>query len=72
MTTHNNKQLAKGQVWRTKDRQIQIVELGKTLIHYRMQKDTRMMGKTQTTIPETMLNYLKEHKAELVTGDSRN
>ena len=72
MKTHSNRSLAKGQVWRMKDRHIQIVDLGKTLIHYKMQKDARMMGRTLTTIPETMLNYLKEHKAQLVTGDSRN
>jgi hypothetical protein len=64
--------LAKGQVWKTKDRHIQIVELEETLIHYKVQKEARVMGRTLKTVPETMLNYLKEHKAQLVAGVSTN
>jgi hypothetical protein len=57
--------LAKGQIWRANGKHIQIVELGET-IHYRMQHKSGPMRKTQTTLPETMQDYLKTKGAELV------
>ncbi len=57
--------LAIGQIWKAKDKHIQIVELGET-IHYRMQHKSGPMRKTQTTLPETMQTYLKTYDAQLV------
>ena len=64
--------LAKGQLWRTKDSHVQIVDMGKRLIHYRLLKDLRQMRRTQTTVLETLEEYLKSHGAELVKENSRN
>jgi len=62
---NSNRVLAIGQIWKAKDKHIQIVELGET-IHYRMQHKSGPMRKTQTTLPETMRDYLKTHDAQLV------
>ena len=64
--------LAKGQLWRTKDSHVQIVDLGKRLIHYRLLKDLRQMRRTQTTALETLEEYLKANGAELVKANRRN
>ena len=39
--------LAKGQLWSTAKGHIQIVELGKMLVHYKMLRDLRQMRRTQ-------------------------
>ncbi len=59
--------LVKGQIWKAKDKHIQIVELGE-MIHYRMQHKAGPMRKVQTTLPETMQDYLKAHGALLVNA----
>ena len=65
--------LATGQVWKTGAADIEIVALGKRLIHYRI---TRQMGQkgvsAQISGVEAMENYLKTNKARLVQGDSTN
>jgi hypothetical protein len=58
--------LAKGQLWRTKDRHIRIVELGKMLVHYKMLRDLRQMRRTQMSRIDTMEVYLKTNRAQLV------
>jgi hypothetical protein len=58
--------LAKGQVWRTKDRHIRIVELGKMLVHYKMLRDLRQMRRTQMSRIDSMQDYLKTNEAQLV------
>jgi hypothetical protein len=64
--------LAKGQRWKTKDAYIEIVELGKTLIDYKLLRELGQMRKTQTTTFETMEHYLKTKEARLMRGNSRN
>ena len=66
------KHLARGQRWKTKDAYIEIVELGKRLIHYRMVRQLGQMRRTQTSGIDTMEAYLKSHQAELVRGGSNN
>jgi hypothetical protein len=65
--------LAKGQIWKTRAADIEIVSLGKRLIHYRI---TRQMGPRQVSAQisgiEAMENYLKTNAARLVRGDSAN
>jgi hypothetical protein len=58
--------LAKGQLWKTKDSHIRIVELGKMLVHYKMLKDPRQMRSTQMSRVDNMLAYLKANRAQLV------
>ncbi len=65
--------LAKGQVWKTRAAAIEIVALGKRLIHYRITKRLGMRGvSAQISAIEAMERYLKANEAELVAGASRN
>ena len=65
--------LAKGQVWKTQAADIEIVALGKRLIHYRI---TRQFGPKRVSAQisgiEAMANYLATHEARLVKGPSTN
>jgi hypothetical protein len=65
--------LAKGQVWQTRAANIEIVGLGKRLIHYRI---TRQFGPKEVSAQlsgiDAMSNYLQVHQAQLVRGDSTN
>jgi hypothetical protein len=64
--------LAKGQVWKTDQAYVQIVELGKKLIDYRMMRELGQMRRTQTTTYEDMEAYIKTNEGRLVKGHSRN
>jgi hypothetical protein len=64
--------LAKGQRWKTKDAYIEIVELGKKLIGYKLTREPGQMRRTQTTTFKTMEDYLQTNEAQLVKGHSRN
>jgi hypothetical protein len=72
----NNKKslpaLANGQLWKTDNAYIQIVELGKRLIDYRMMRELGQTRRIQTSSIETMEKYLKSNEARLVKGNSRN
>jgi len=65
--------LAKGQVWKTRAANIEILGLGRRLIHYRI---TKQLGRKQVSAQisgiEPMENYLKTNAARLVKGDSTN
>ena len=65
--------LAKGQVWKTRAADIEIVALGKRLIHYRI---TRQFGRKKVSAQisgiEAMANYLTANAARLVKGPSTN
>ena len=63
--------LAKGQLWRTEKGHIQIVDLGKMLVHYKMLKDLRQMRRTQMSRIDTMKGYLKTNRAQLVAEHRR-
>lgn len=64
---HNSPVLTKGQLWQTDQAYIHIVELGKTLIHYRMTRRLKQRGVvTQMSAIGTMANYLKTNDARLV------
>ena len=58
--------LAKGQLWRTEQGHIRIVELGKMLVHYKMLRELRQMRRTQISRIDSMVAYLKTNRAELV------
>ena len=70
---HGRRPLASGQVWKTRAADIEIVALGKQLIHYRI--TTQLGGKgvsAQLSGIEAMENYLRKNAAQLVKGDSTN
>jgi hypothetical protein len=59
--------LAKGQLWKTDSSYVQIVELGKRLIHYKMPKELGQRAvKTHTVGIETLQSYLTTNEARLV------
>jgi hypothetical protein len=59
--------LAKGQLWRTEKAYVQIVEMGKRLIHYKMPRELGQRAvKTHTVGIETLASYLKSNRARLV------
>ena len=65
--------LAKGQVWKTNAADIEIVGLGKRLIHYKI---TKQFGLKQLSAQisgiEAMANYLESNAARLVKGPCTN
>lgn len=59
--------LAKGQLWKLKHIYIQIVELGKRILEYRMLSDPSESGvRTKTSEIQTMWAYLQSRSARLV------
>ena len=73
MTIESRRPLAKGQVWATQAAKIEIVALGKTLIHYRvMNPFGRKRVSAQISGIEAMENYLKTRAARLVKGTCDN
>jgi hypothetical protein len=73
METNSPEPLAQGQVWKTGAADIEIVALGKRLIHYRI---TRQFGRKRVSAQisgiEAMANYLAANAARLVKGPSAN
>jgi hypothetical protein len=73
METNSLGPLAKGQVWKTRAADIEIVALGKRLIHYKI---TRQFGRKKVSAQisgiEAMANYLTANAARLVKGHSTN
>ena len=60
--------LAKGQLWRTEQGHIRIVELGKMLVHYKMLRDLRQMRRTQMSRIDNMVG-LPENQPGAVGGE---
>ncbi len=68
-----NRSLARGQVWKTTAANIEILQLGKRLIHYRI---TKHLGhkrvSAQISGVDAMANYLRTNAARLIAGPSKN
>jgi len=63
--------LAKGQLWKLSHAYIQIVQLGKRLLEYRMLSQPNETGvRTQMSGVGTMWGYLKSRRARLVKSES--
>ncbi len=61
--------LAGGQVWQLRHVYIQIVELGKRLLEYRMMDSLDEMGvRTQVSGIDVMWGYLTSRQARLIKG----
>lgn len=73
LRSQKRRPLAKGQVWKTRAANIEIVGLGKRLIHYRI---TRQFGPKQVSAQisgiEAMAAYLDANQARLAKGPSAN
>jgi hypothetical protein len=65
--------LAKGQIWKTRAADIEIMALGKSFIHYKV---TKRLGQRRVSAQisgiEAMANYLITNAAQLVKGASNN
>jgi hypothetical protein len=65
--------LATGQVWKTGAADIEILKLGKRLIHYRI---TKHLGHRRVSAQlsgiDALATYLKNNQARLIKGASRN
>jgi hypothetical protein len=65
--------LATGQVWKTRVADIEILKLGKRLIHYRI---TKQLGHKRVSAQlsgiDALATYLKNNQARLIKGDSKN
>jgi hypothetical protein len=73
MDSNSFRPLAKGQVWKTRAANIEIVALGKRLIHYKITKQFgRKRVSAQISGIEAMANYLTANAARLVKGPSTN
>jgi hypothetical protein len=60
--------LVKGQIWKVKDTYVQIVDAGKTLIHYTMSPKPRQRGlRVHMASRETVLDFLKSNRAKPFT-----
>jgi hypothetical protein len=71
--TNSQRPLAKGQVWKTRAADIEIVSLGKRLIHYRITKQFgRKRVSAQISGIEAMTQYLISNSARLAKGPSAN
>lgn len=61
-----NEGLLKGQIWKVKETYVQIVDAGKTLIHYTMSPKPRQRGlRVHMATRETVQDFLKSNKAKL-------
>lgn len=59
--------LLKGQIWKVKETYVQIVDAGKTLIHYTMSPKPRQRGlRVHMATRETVQDFLKSNEAKLV------
>jgi hypothetical protein len=73
MRAISQRPLAKGQVWKTRAADIEIVALGKRHIHYKV---TQQLGRRHVSVQisgiDAMANYLQANAARLVKGASAN
>jgi hypothetical protein len=73
MKSPRPRKLATGQVWQTGVANIEILGLGKRLIHYRI---TKQLGHQRVSAQlsgiEAMVNYLQTNRAQLVMDQSKN
>ena len=73
IVSQSTRGLAKGQVWKTRAADIEILALGRRLIHYKI---TKQLGQKEVSAQisgiEAMENYLKSNAARLAVGDSAN
>ena len=58
--------LLKGQIWKVKETYVQIVDAGKTLIHYTMSPKPRQRGlRVHMATRETVQEFLRSNQAKI-------
>jgi hypothetical protein len=73
MKTDKTRPLARGQIWKTRVADIEILGLGKRRIHYRITGQLgRKLVSAQISGIQAMENYLKTNQAQLVQGGFNN
>ncbi len=73
MKAHNHRRLAKGQVWKTRVAQIEIMALSRSFIHYKVTKHVgARLVSAQVSGIEAMEKYLLNNAAQLISGPSNN
>ncbi|MFO1501274.1 MAG: hypothetical protein U1G07_23270 [Verrucomicrobiota bacterium] len=61
--------LLKGQIWKVKETYVQIVDAGKTLIHYTMSPKPRQRGlRVHMATRDTVQDFLKSNQAKLFSA----
>jgi hypothetical protein len=65
-TSESRLSLAKGQVWKTTNLYVQIVELGKILVHYKLLEHLSQIRSVQMSRIEILEEYLEANKARLL------
>jgi hypothetical protein len=60
--------LEKGQLWSMDEAQVEIMDVGKTLAHYRLLQNQKRTATTLGTI-EMVRDYLQNHGAKLITNE---
>lgn len=61
--------LAKGQLWQMDDKHIEIMEVGRTLTHYRLFQSQKRVPVSLAGI-EVVQKFLKANKAKLIRAES--
>ncbi len=59
-------QLEKGQLWKMEDKHLEIMEVGKTLTHYRLFSNQKRVPISLGGIA-TVQDYLRNNRAELIS-----
>jgi hypothetical protein len=67
-TTPPPPQLAKGQLWKTDKGHVEIMEVGKTLTHYRLFQNQKRVPTSLGRI-EMVQDYLKNNQAKLIKNE---
>jgi hypothetical protein len=60
--------LAKGQLWKTEKGHVEIMEVGKTLTHYRLYQSQKRVPTSLGRI-QMVEDYLRNHQAKLVKNE---
>lgn len=65
-------ELKAGQLWKTQERFLQVMDVGKTLVHYRiLRSPNQKVSATRVANQGEMIEYLKRNKASLFDGNSK-
>jgi hypothetical protein len=65
----NRPTLAQGQLWKVEHGYVQIVDLGRGLVHYRILRQPEQRAAiTKIITIEALLNYLRQSEVELVNS----
>ncbi|MDB6067676.1 MAG: hypothetical protein JWR26_3884 [Pedosphaera sp.] len=68
LSTHVPPTLIKGQLWKTEKGHVEIMEVGKTLTHYRLFQNQKRVPTSLGRI-QMVQDYLRDHQAKLVKND---